>query len=112
MRKYLAQAKKVKGTYQEIGKFPSVKRDLALLLDKNIKFDAVKSIATKFGKKILRNIELFDIYVDEKIGNDKKSYAVSFTFKDDSKTLQDADIDSVMKKLIEEYNKQLNAEIR
>jgi phenylalanyl-tRNA synthetase beta chain len=85
---------------------------LALLLDKNIKFDAVKSIATKFGKKILRNIELFDIYVDEKIGNDKKSYAVSFTFKDDSKTLQDADIDSVMKKLIEEYNKQLNAEIR
>jgi len=55
---------------------------------------------------------LFDIYVDEKIGNDKKSYAVSFTFKDDSKTLQDADIDSVMKKLIEEYNKQLNAEIR
>ncbi|HUM50746.1 MAG TPA: hypothetical protein PK431_02985, partial [Chitinophagales bacterium] len=69
-------------------------------------------IATKFGKKILRNIELFDIYEDEKIGNDKKSYAVSFTFKDDTKTLQDADIDSVMKKLMEEYNKQLNAEIR
>ena len=108
----IAQAKKVKSNYQEISKFPSVKRDLALLLDKKVKFDEVKSIATKFGKKILRNIELFDIYEDEKIGNDKKSYAVSFTFKDDTKTLQDADIDSVMKKLMEEYNKQLNAEIR
>ena len=65
-----------------------------------------------FGKKILRNIELFDIYEDEKIGKDNKSYAVSFTFRDDTKTLQDNDIEGVMKKLMEEYQSQLNAIIR
>ena len=105
-------AKKVNTTYKEIYKYPSVKRDLALLLDKKIKFSDVKLIATKFGKKILRNIELFDIYEDEKIGLDKKSYAVSFTFRDDTKTLQDNEIEVVMKKLMDEYYTQLNAIIR
>lgn len=98
--------------YKEISKYPAVKRDLALLLDKKVKFAEVKSIAEKFGKKILRNIELFDIYEDEKIGKENKSYAVSFTFRDDTKTLQDADIESVMKKLIDEYQTQLKAIIR
>ncbi len=98
--------------YKEISKYPAVKRDLALLLDKKVKFAEVKSIAEKFGKKILRNIELFDIYEDEKIGKENKSYAVSFTFRDDAKTLQDADIESVMKKLIDEYQTQLKAIIR
>lgn len=105
-------AQKVKIQYQEIPKYPSVKRDLALLLDKKVKFAEVKSIATQYGKKILRNIELFDIYEDEKIGQSNKSYAVSFTFRDDVKTLQDADIDSIMKKLMEQYQTQLNAIIR
>jgi len=108
----IAISRKVKTNYQEIGKYPSIKRDLALLLDKKVKFAEVKTIAEKFGKKILRNIELFDIYEDEKIGKENKSYAVSFTFKDDTKTLQDADIESIMKKLIEEYQTQLNAQIR
>jgi phenylalanyl-tRNA synthetase beta chain len=108
----LSVAKKVKVGYAEISKYPAVKRDLALLLDKKVKFAEVKSIAEKFGKKILRNIELFDIYEDEKIGNDNKSYAVSFTFRDDTKTLQDNDIESVMNKLMEEYKTQLNAIIR
>ena len=108
----IAEAKNVKIQYTEIPKYPAVKRDLALLLDKKVKFEEVKSIATKFGKKILRNIELFDIYEDEKIGENNKSYAVSFTFREDTKTLQDADIDSIMKKLMEEYQQQLNAVIR
>ncbi len=108
----IAAAKKVKTNYTEIFRYPAVKRDLALLLDKKVKFSQVKSIAEKFGKKILRNIELFDIYEDEKIGKENKSYAVSFTFRDDSKTLQDNDIESVMKKLMEEYQTQLNAVIR
>lgn len=108
----LSTAKKVKVGYSEISKYPAVKRDLALLLDKKVKFAEVKSIAEKFGKKILRNIELFDIYEDEKIGKENKSYAVSFTFRDDTKTLQDNDIESVMKKLMEEYQTQLNAIIR
>ncbi len=105
-------AKKVNINYTEISKYPAVKRDLALLLNKKVKFSEVKSIAEKFGKKILRNIELFDIYEDEKIGPENKSYAVSFTFRDDAKTLQDNDIDGVMKKLMEEYQSQLNAIIR
>ncbi len=75
-----------------------------------MKFAEVKSIAEKFGKKILRNIELFDIYEDEKIGKDNKSYAVSFTFRDDTKTLQDTDIESIMKKLMEEYGAAYMAE--
>ena len=104
-------ARKNNVSYSEIPKYPSIKRDLALLLDKKIKFDEVKAIATKFGKKILRNIELFDIYEDEKIGKENKSYAVSFTFRDDTKTLQDTDIESIMKKLIQEYQTQLNAVI-
>ena len=108
----LSVARKVSINYTEISKYPAVKRDLALLLDKKVKFSEVKSIAEKFGKKILRNIELFDIYEDEKIGKDNKSYAVSFTFRDDTKTLQDNDIEGVMKKLMEEYQSQLNAIIR
>lgn len=112
MDEILHLAKKNKTTYTEIAKYPSVKRDLALLLAQNVKFSEVKTIAEKYGKKILRNIELFDIYQDEKIGKENKSYAVSFTFRDDSKTLQDADIDVVMKKLIQEYQSQLNAQIR
>lgn len=108
----LRLAKKVKISYAEIGRYPSVKRDLALLLDKKIKFSEVKSIAEKYGKKILRNIELFDIYQDEKIGADNKSYAVSFTFRDDAKTLQDLEIDALMKKLMEAYQQSLNAIIR
>ncbi len=108
----IAIARKLNINYKEISKYPAVKRDLALLLDKKVKFAEVKSIAEKFGKKILRNIELFDIYEDEKIGIENKSYAVSFTFRDDAKTLQDADIESIMKKLIDEYQTQLKAIIR
>ena len=108
----LLLAKRVNINYKEISKYPAVKRDLALLLDKKVKFAEIKSIGEKFGKKILRNIELFDIYEDEKIGKENKSYAVSFTFKDDTKTLQDADIESVMSKLMSEYQTQLKAIIR
>ncbi|HNE49750.1 MAG TPA: phenylalanine--tRNA ligase subunit beta [Chitinophagales bacterium] len=108
----ISTAKTLTIRYKEIPKYPSVKRDLALLLNKKVKFSEVKSIAEKYGKKILRNIELFDIYEDDKIGKENKSYAVSFTFREDTKTLQDTDIDGVMKKLMEEYKSQLNAIIR
>ncbi|MDB5226129.1 MAG: Phenylalanyl-tRNA synthetase beta chain [Bacteroidota bacterium] len=108
----ISLAKNVNINYKEISKYPAVKRDLALLLDKKVKFSEVKSIGEKFGKKILRNIELFDIYEDDKIGKENKSYAVSFTFRDDNKTLLDTDIESVMSKLIKEFQTQLNAVIR
>ncbi len=104
--------KKLNITSGEISKYPSIKRDLALLLDKKVKFSEVKSIGEQLGKKILRNIELFDIYEDEKIGKDNKSYAVSFTFTDATKTLQDAEIEQIMGNLMEAYKTTLNAIIR
>lgn len=95
-----------------VSKFPSIRRDLALLLDKNIKFTDIQQIAVKNGKKQLRNVDLFDVYEGEKIAEDKKSYAVSYIFKDDEKTMTDKDIDQIMSKMIEQYSKQLNAVVR
>jgi phenylalanyl-tRNA synthetase beta chain len=95
-----------------VPKFPSVRRDLALLLDKNVTFTQIRQIGEKFGKKNLRQIDLFDVYEGEKIGNDKKSYAVSFIFRDDEKTLQDNEVDAIMQKLIQQFGQQLNATIR
>jgi phenylalanyl-tRNA synthetase beta chain len=85
---------------------------LALLLDKNVTFTQIRQIGEKFGKKNLRQIDLFDVYEGEKIGNDKKSYAVSFIFRDDEKTLQDNEVDAIMQKLIQQFGQQLNATIR
>ena len=93
-------------------KFPSVKRDLALLLNKNITFKEVKEIALRTEKTLLKNVSLFDVYEGEKLGPDKKSYAVSFTLQDNEKTLNDKQIDKIMNKLIGAYKHLLGAEIR
>lgn len=95
-----------------VSRFPSIRRDLALLLDKNVKFTDVQDIALKFGKKQLREVGLFDVYEGDKIAQDKKSYAVSYIFRDDEKTMTDKDIDHIMSKMIEQYSKQLNATVR
>ena len=97
--------------YKEVPKFPSVRRDLALLLDKSIKYDQVKEVAEKTERKLLKAVNLFDVYESEKTGN-KKSYAVSFIFQDEQNTLTDKDITKTMDKLIKAYNEQLGAEIR
>jgi len=99
-------------TFNALPKYPSVKRDLALLINKDVQFEQVQKIGLKTGKKLLKNIELFDIYEDEKIGADKKSYAVSFTIQDNEKTLTDKDVDKLMDKLIGEYQAQLGAQLR
>jgi phenylalanyl-tRNA synthetase beta chain len=93
-------------------KYPAVRRDLALLVDKNIKFGQIKEIAFKTEKKLLKDISIFDIYQGESLGADKKSYAVSFIIQDDEKTLTDQQIDKIMNNLIKNYEKQLNATIR
>jgi phenylalanyl-tRNA synthetase beta chain len=98
-------------TYKEVSKFPSVRRDLALLLDKSIKYEQVKDIALKTERKLLKGINLFDVYEGEKIGN-KKSYAVSFVFQDEQNTLTDKDITKTMDKLMKAYTEQLGAELR
>lgn len=110
--KISAVAKKASAPKINVSRFPSIRRDLALLLDKNVKFTEVQEIAIRFGKKQLREVGLFDVYEGEKIAEDKKSYAVSYIFRDDEKTMTDKDIDSIMSKLMEQYSKQLNATVR
>lgn len=99
-------------TFVDLPKYPEVKRDLALLLDKSIKFDQVKELARKTERKLLKSITLFDVFEDEKIGKDKKSYAVSFILQDENKTLTDHQIDKIMSNLMRAYEKELGAQIR
>jgi len=99
-------------TFVDLPKYPEVKRDLALLLDKSIKFDQVKELARKTERKLLKSITLFDVFEDEKIGKNKKSYAVSFILQDENKTLTDHQIDKIMTNLMRAYEKELGAQIR
>ena len=98
---------------EELNKFPSIRRDLALVVENSVKFQDIVAIARKIGKKLLKDVHLFDVYrSEEKLGTGRKSYAVSFHFEDPKKTLKDKDIDKVMNKLITEYEAKLGAEIR
>lgn len=109
----VAAAKKVKNTVKGISKFPSTRRDLALVVDKSVKFEDVQKIATKVDKKLLQEINLFDVYTNEEhVGKGKKSYAVSYLFEDLTKTLNDKEVEKIMNKLIGSYEHQLGAEIR
>ncbi|NNE27198.1 MAG: phenylalanine--tRNA ligase subunit beta [Saprospiraceae bacterium] len=97
----------------EISKFPSTRRDLAVVIDNGIKFDALEKIARKVDKKLIKEIDLFDVYKNEKqLGKGKKSYALKFLFQDDKKTLKDKEVDKIMKKLIQQYENELNAIVR
>nr|WP_321452335.1 phenylalanine--tRNA ligase subunit beta [uncultured Carboxylicivirga sp.] len=98
--------------YKEISKFPEVKRDLALVLNKDVKFAQVKQIALKTEKKLLKSVSLFDVFEGEKLGEGKKSYAVSFILQDETSTLKDKQIDKIMNKLMSTYEHQLGAQIR
>jgi phenylalanyl-tRNA synthetase beta chain len=105
--------KNVKNTISKISRFPSMRRDLALVVDKGIKFDEIQKIAFKTDKKLLKEINLFDVYTNEEhVGKGKKSYAISYLFEDASKTLNDKEVDKIMQKLITTYTNQLGAIIR
>ncbi len=97
--------------YSEVSKFPAVRRDLALLLDSQVKYSDVEDLAYSSEKKLLKEVNLFDIYSDEKLGG-KKSYAVSFLLQDQDATLTDKQIDSVMEKLLKNFKEKLGAELR
>lgn len=106
-------ANKSKIHVQDLPKYPFVRRDLALVLDKAVSFGDVVKIAKKQAKKLLKDVNLFDVYEnDEQIGKGKKSCAVSFIFQDEQKTLKDKDIEKLMNKLVKTYEIQLNATIR
>ena len=106
------QSGKTKITYHEIPRYPSVRRDLALILDKNIPFASVEEAAYNTRSNILQSVNLFDVFESEKIGSGKKSYAVSFIFQHPEKTLTDKEVDKTMQKLIFAFAKELRAEIR
>jgi phenylalanyl-tRNA synthetase beta chain len=98
--------------YTEVSKHPAVSRDLALLVDKTVEFAQIEQIARQAEKKLLKNVELFDVYEGEKLPAGKKSYAVNFILQDTEKTMNDKQIDAVMQKLIAQLKKQLGAELR
>jgi len=98
--------------YKEVSKFPSIRRDLAILVDENVSFSSLKAIAEKTERKILREVNVFDVYQGDKLPEGKKSYALSFIFQDEEKTLTDKQIDLLIQKFILNFEKELNAEIR
>lgn len=101
-----------KTLYREVPKFPAVRRDLALVLDKQVTFDNVRKTAWETEPGILREVNLFDVYEGDKIPEGKKSYAVSFILLDRDKTLTDKVIDQVMGKLLRQFEQRLGASLR
>lgn len=106
----LAENNKVE--YQEIPRYPQVRRDLALLLNEDVRFKQIEDLAYKTERKFLKDVSLFDVYQGEKLGENKKSYAVSFILQDEKQTLKEKHIDKIMNKLIKTFKDQLGAEIR
>lgn len=104
--------KKQKVSFSELPKFPEVRRDLALLIDKSVKFKQIKDTAFKAERQLLRNVDLFDVYEGKGVPEGKKSYAVSFILRDDNKTLKDKQIDKTMQKFIAAIERDLGAELR
>jgi phenylalanyl-tRNA synthetase beta chain len=104
--------KKNEVLYTEVPKFPAVSRDLALLVDDSVEFAQIEQIARQTEKKLLKKVELFDVYEGDKLPAGKKSYAVNFILQDEEKTMGDKQIEAIMNKLIANIKKQLNAELR
>jgi phenylalanyl-tRNA synthetase beta chain len=98
--------------FEELPKFPAVRRDLALLIDKSVKFSTIKELAYYTERKILREVDLFDVYEGKGIPEGKKSYAISFILRDDKATLNDKLIEKTMQKLVETYKREIGAELR
>ena len=98
--------------FKDIPKYPSVRRDFALLLDKNVQFEDIATIAKQTEKQLLKDVNLFDVYEGKNLPEGKKSYAVSFLLQDEHKTLTDKSIDKVMNKLQQRFEKELGATLR
>lgn len=99
-------------TYKEVSKFPLVQRDLAMVVNSSTSFDAIEQTIKKLKLNKLQQIRLFDVFESDKLGADKKSMAINFTFLDEEKTLTDKEIDGMMGKLVQQFEKELAAEIR
>jgi len=108
----LNQVKKKKVLYKELSKYPEVTRDLALLLDQNISYEAIRKCALATEKKMLKNVVLFDVYRGDKIPAGKKQYAISFTLQDTEKTLTDKYVENIMNKLLTKFKNDFGATLR
>ncbi|RFM29837.1 phenylalanine--tRNA ligase subunit beta [Deminuibacter soli] len=106
----LAGQKKI--TYREVPRFPAVQRDLALVVPRSTTYEALQAVIAKTKLPKLQQVRLFDIFESDKLGPDKKSMAVNFTFQDEEKTLTDKEIDGMIGKLVAGFEKELSAEIR
>jgi phenylalanyl-tRNA synthetase beta chain len=98
--------------YKEIPKFPEVRRDLALLIDKSVTYQQIEEIAYQSEKNILKSVSIFDVYEGKNIPENKKSYAISFILQDEEKTLNDKQIEKTMEKLFQAFKEKLGAELR
>lgn len=105
-------SRSLQNKFREISKFQAVRRDFALLIDQKVSFEEIYNIAYKTEQKLLKNVNLFDVYEGENLPEGKKSYAVSFILQDENKTLTDKQIDKIMNKLQQNFEKQLGAELR
>ena len=99
-------------TYAEIPKFPEVRRDLSLVLPDDVKFEQIRKLAYQTEKKLLKTINIFDVYKGDKLGADQKSYSVSFVLQDPEKTLNDKEIDRSMQRLMDAFEREAGALIR
>ena len=108
LTKYARESKK----YVEVPKYPAVERDIAIIIDEDIEVGKIEKIITKKAKKILESMKLFDIFRNEKIGENKKSVAYSLSFRDKNKTLSDEEVNQTMDSIIKELEKELKAELR
>jgi len=108
----LKLVRKNKIVYEDVSKFPAVRRDLSMLIDKSVTFGQLKQIAQKTERKLLQDVNVFDVYQGDKLPEGKKSYALSFIIQDNEKTLTDKAIDGIMQKLIYNLGKEAGAEIR
>ncbi|MCU0339199.1 MAG: phenylalanine--tRNA ligase subunit beta [Spirosomaceae bacterium] len=109
---YLLKQYQDKVRFTEVSKFPEVRRDLSLVLDKTVTFEQIRQAARKYERELLTDVNVFDVYEGDNIGPDKKSYSVSFTLQDASQTLTDKVIDKTMQKLMIAFEKELGAVIR
>ena len=108
----MKEIKKAKVTFSEISKFPAVKRDLALLLDKSVQFSEVEKIAKDSDRKLLKEVSLFDVYEGDKLPEGKKSYALSFILEDKTRTLDEKAIERAMQNLTAQFERQCGAHVR
>jgi phenylalanyl-tRNA synthetase beta chain len=104
--------KRNKIRYKELPKFPEVRRDLALLLDESVTYADLRKSALRVGKKLLKQVGLFDVYRGDKIAEGKKQYALSFVLQDLEKTLTDNDVERVMTKLLSTFQNEFGAVLR